>query len=63
MIGCVHVYLQSLGYLIEIEELLGITDFRGTEQGLLKVEINPCHKDGSALDDDDFVDDAKESVS
>ncbi|XP_033639651.1 kinesin-like protein KIF28P [Asterias rubens] len=62
MIGCVHVYLQSLGYLIEIEELLGITDFRGTEQGLLKVEINPCHKDGSALDDDDFVDDAKESL-
>ncbi|XP_022096862.1 kinesin-like protein KIF28P [Acanthaster planci] len=60
MIGCTHVYLQSLGYLIEVEELLGITDFRGNEQGLLKVEIYPCNADGSNLAEDDFVDEPEE---
>ncbi|XP_071502786.1 kinesin-like protein KIF28P [Diadema antillarum] len=60
MIGCVHVYLQSLGYLIEIEELLGIGDFRGMEQGLLQVDIRPCNPDGSPLPDEEFVDDPDE---
>ncbi|XP_038044731.1 kinesin-like protein KIF28P [Patiria miniata] len=60
MIGCTHVYLQSLGYLIEVEEFLGITDYRGNEQGLLKVDIYPCNRDGSALAEDDFVDEPKE---
>ena len=62
-IGCVHVYLQSLAYLIEIEELLGIGDYRGMEQGLLQVDIRPCRPDGSDLSDDEFVDDPKELVS
>ncbi|XP_063964719.1 kinesin-like protein KIF28P [Lytechinus pictus] len=62
LIGCVHVYLQSLAYLIEIEELLGIGDFRGMEQGLLQVDIRPCKSDGSHLPDEDFVDDPKELI-
>ncbi|XP_072041898.1 kinesin-like protein KIF28P [Amphiura filiformis] len=60
LIGCVHVYLQSLAYLIEIEELLGVTDYRGMEQGLVKIDIFPCADDGSELQDEDFVDDPKE---
>ena len=58
-----HIYLQSLAYLIEIEELLAITDYRGMEQGLLKVDIFPCAADGSELPEEDFVDDPKELVS
>ena len=33
LIGCVHVYLQSLAYVIEMEENLQITDFKGQNQG------------------------------
>ena len=33
LIGTVHVYLQSLAYLIELEETLRISDFKGNEQG------------------------------
>ena len=34
LIGTVHVYLQSLAYLIELEETLRISDFKGNEQGI-----------------------------
>ena len=33
LIGTVHMYLQSIGYLIEIEETLNISDYRGAEKG------------------------------
>ena len=33
MIGTVHVYLQSLAYMIELEEQLRISDYRGSDQG------------------------------
>ena len=33
LIGTVHIYLQSLAYLIELEESLRISDFKGNEQG------------------------------
>ena len=32
-IGSVHVYLQSLAYMIELEENLTITDYKGIECG------------------------------
>ena len=35
LIGTVHVYLQSLAYLIELEETLRISDFKGNEQGVV----------------------------
>jgi hypothetical protein len=40
MIGSVHVYLQSLGYNIEVVEQLAITDYRGFEQGHLEVRFS-----------------------
>ena len=33
LIGTVHAYLQSLSYLIELEETLRISDFKGNDQG------------------------------
>ncbi len=39
-----------------------MTDYRGMEQGLLKIDIFPCAEDGSELQDEDFVDDPKELV-
>nr|KAG5687659.1 hypothetical protein BaRGS_027551 [Batillaria attramentaria] len=41
-IGSVHVYLQSLGYLVELQENLAITDFKGNDCGHLMLEILPC---------------------
>ena len=32
-LGSVHVYLQSLAYMMELEESLQVTDYRGMEQG------------------------------
>lgn len=32
-VGSVHVYLQSLAYMVELEENLVITDYKGIEQG------------------------------
>ena len=36
LIGCVHVYLQSLAYMIDMKEKLQITDFKGQNQGKQK---------------------------
>lgn len=60
-IGSVQVYLQSLAYLIEVEESLTITDPKGNEKGQLQVEAYPC--DGNFSEDlDDFVEDPKELI-
>ena len=32
-IGGVFVYLQSLAYLVEVEENFSVRDYKGTEQG------------------------------
>ena len=40
LIGTVHVYLQSLAYLIELEETLRISDFKGNEQGAVPYSCN-----------------------
>ncbi|XP_033111082.1 kinesin-like protein KIF28P [Anneissia japonica] len=62
VVGNAHIYLQPLGYQIELEETVWITDYRGNEQGHLRVEIYPCRKDGSELPDEDFVDDPKDLI-
>ncbi|ELU00840.1 hypothetical protein CAPTEDRAFT_171489 [Capitella teleta] len=60
-LGSVHVYLQSLAYMVELEENLTITDYKGTEQGLLQVQMHPCTKAGKDIGDD-YVDDPSELV-
>ncbi|XP_014667335.1 PREDICTED: kinesin-like protein KIF28P [Priapulus caudatus] len=50
-IGTVHVYLQSLAYVIELDETLAITDFKGNEQGLLHVVLIPCDENGCETKD------------
>ena len=32
--------------MVEIKEQLSIVDFRGTEVGMINVEINPCSAQG-----------------
>lgn len=54
--------LQSLAYLIDQEEKLVISDYKGNDQGHLDVAIVPCTKDFQPLSEDDFVDNPKEQV-
>ncbi|CAH1773103.1 unnamed protein product [Owenia fusiformis] len=63
-IGSVKAWLKSLSYQIEMDEQLEITDFKGTEVGLLNFEIRPCDKKGKEYTeaDDIFVDDPKALV-
>merc|ERR1712226_793895 len=61
LIGQVHVFLQSLAYMIELEENLTITDYKGAEQGHLAVSMYPCKADGKDIGDD-YVDDPSELV-
>jgi len=61
-IGSVHVYLTSLAYLIEVEESLAITDYKGNSCGHLAVHLVPCSAKGQLLDDDDFVEDPSELI-
>ncbi|XP_071966233.1 kinesin-like protein KIF28 [Antedon mediterranea] len=62
IVGNAHIYLQPLAYQIELEETVWITDYRGNEQGHLRVEVNPCKEDGSDLPDEEFVDDPKDLI-
>lgn len=62
LIGTSQIILKSLGYLIETQEKLPITDFKGNDEGYLQVEINPCNSSGGDLGDDDFVDNPQELV-
>ena len=62
LIGAVHVFLQSLAYMVELEENLVITDYKGKEQGHLKVEIHPTDSKGKILEDS-FVEKPEDIVS
>ena len=33
LIGSVHLYMTSLAYMVDLEESLAITDFRGNDNG------------------------------
>ncbi|KAK6165825.1 hypothetical protein SNE40_022663 [Patella caerulea] len=62
LIGTVHVYLQSLGYMIELQENLAIADYKGVEQGHLTVEVQPCSEKWDNIEEDYFVDNPAELV-
>ncbi|CAH1788618.1 unnamed protein product [Owenia fusiformis] len=51
LIGNVHVYLSSLAFMIELEETMPITDFKGNEQGHLMLEVHPCDDKWNNIED------------
>ncbi len=48
-IGQAHMYLDSLSYFIEFEEVVAIIDFRGKEVGKLRVQVTPLKLAGVNL--------------
>uniref|UniRef100_H2YJV4 Kinesin-like protein 6 n=1 Tax=Ciona savignyi TaxID=51511 RepID=H2YJV4_CIOSA len=60
-IGSSYLYLQSLAYLMDMEDNVAIRSYRGNEVGLLSIEAQPCSQDGSPLVDE-CVEDPTELV-
>ncbi|XP_077998394.1 kinesin-like protein KIF28 [Glandiceps talaboti] len=52
-IGYSHVSLESLSYMIEMNETVVITDYTGVQKGFLAVSIIPCRENGTEFDDND----------
>ncbi|XP_074645604.1 kinesin-like protein KIF28 isoform X2 [Tubulanus polymorphus] len=56
VIGTANVFLQSLGYALDFDDKLTVTDYKGQEEAQLFVSVSPCTQTGKSLDDDYFVD-------
>uniref|UniRef100_A0A915IDZ8 Kinesin-like KIF1-type domain-containing protein n=1 Tax=Romanomermis culicivorax TaxID=13658 RepID=A0A915IDZ8_ROMCU len=58
-IGTVYVFLQSLAFMVELDEQMPITDFKGQERGQLRVQLAPCSPQGREIMGE-FVDSPEE---
>ncbi|GFS78922.1 kinesin-like protein KIF28P [Nephila pilipes] len=63
-IGNVQVFLQPLAYMVELKEQLEIVDYKGTEVGIMNIEVIPCTPQGKEYTehDDMFVDNPNELI-
>nr|XP_019926809.2 kinesin-like protein KIF28P isoform X17 [Crassostrea gigas] len=57
LIGTSNLFLQSLSYCLDFEDTLNISDYKGQEEGHLKVKLEPCDNKGKPIDEEAFVDD------
>lgn len=53
LVGTSRFYLKSLAHQIEFDTYTPILDYRGKNEGELKVAIIPCDEKGRVADDDD----------
>nr|XP_039267271.1 kinesin-like protein KIF28P [Styela clava] len=63
MIGTAFLYLQSVAYCVEFDEMIPVTDMAAQEKCKLKVKAIPCDQKGIPLNDDTFVEDPKELLN
>ncbi|CAH1792509.1 unnamed protein product [Owenia fusiformis] len=54
-LGSCHIWLQSLGYCIDLDEKQNMLGYTGLQQGVAHVRIIPCRPDGTILKEDDIV--------
>ncbi|KAK3726716.1 hypothetical protein RRG08_017023 [Elysia crispata] len=60
LIGVAHIFMQSIAYLIDMDESMVIMDLKGKDVGHLLIELIPCDAKWNTLKEDVFVDDPKE---
>lgn len=60
LIGTANVFLQSLSYALDFDDKFGITDYKGSEEGNIIVNVTPCSLNGKPLDEESFVDNPKD---
>eukprot|EP01137_Pigoraptor_chileana_P032713 Opistho-2@22532 len=59
-LGSAHVYLQSLGYMIDMNESLAVTNYQGHEEGILQVAVACADPKGRELNEESFVEAPKD---
>jgi len=62
LIGTASIFLQSLGYALDFDDCLTITDFKGREEGTLTVHLAPCSQNGRPLGEEFYIDDPKDML-
>ncbi|XP_064640023.1 kinesin-like protein KIF28 isoform X2 [Lineus longissimus] len=60
LIGTSNVFLQSLGYALDFDDKISVTDYKGQEEGSIYVNVTPCTQAGKPQDEDFFIEDPKE---
>ncbi|EDO35613.1 predicted protein [Nematostella vectensis] len=60
LIGTANVFLQSLAYALDFDDKLTATDYKGSEEASIFVNVSPCTQTGKSLDEDYFVDEPKD---
>ncbi|XP_078336840.1 kinesin-like protein KIF28 isoform X5 [Crassostrea virginica] len=63
LIGTSNLFLQSLSYCLDFMDTLNISDYKGQEEGQLKVKLEPCDNKGKPIDEEAFVDDPHELLN
>jgi len=62
LIGSANVFLQSLSYALDFDDKLTVTDYKGSEEGTILINITPCSQAGKPLDEDYFVEEPKDLI-
>ena len=62
MIGTASIFLQSLGYVLDFDDCLTITDYKGLEEGYVTVHLTPCSQNGRILGEENYVEEPKELI-
>ncbi|XP_031552052.1 kinesin-like protein KIF28P [Actinia tenebrosa] len=60
LIGTANLFLQSLGFALDFDDKLTVTDYKGSEEATLVVNVTPCTQTGKPLDEDNFVENPSE---
>ncbi|KAK3716103.1 hypothetical protein QZH41_019651 [Actinostola sp. cb2023] len=60
LIGTANLFLQSLAFALDFDDKLTVTDYKGSEEASLVVNVTPCTQTGKALDEDNFVENPTE---
>eukprot|EP00050_Salpingoeca_kvevrii_P021558 m.112316 g.112316 ORF g.112316 m.112316 type:complete len:1027 (-) comp9395_c0_seq1:200-3280(-) len=60
LVGTSNLFLQGLAYGLDLEDTLDVVDYKGEHQGRVAVHVQPCNREGTPLQEDDFVEDPSE---
>lgn len=60
LIGTASIFLQSLSYVLDFEDRLTVTSYKGQEEGFLTVSISPCKSNGRILGEECYVENPRE---
>jgi len=60
LIGTSSAFLQALGYGIDMDDPILITDYKGEDQGQMFINISPCDENGKCMGEEYFVEESSE---